>query len=250
MKEFGLVSVSFRKNPVEEIISLASQAKLSYIEWGSDIHVPETDIENAKRVYELTKKEGIKVSSYGTYYKLGQGMDFEPYLDAAKALGTTNLRVWAGNKKPSDVTEEEREALTKEAKEISIKAKNKGCRVLFEYHPNTLTETAESALKLITDVDEENCRLYWQPWYKLSTEENVSELKKVLGFVEMVHMFYWENHATRKPLKEGKAEIKEFMKVLNSKDIPVLLEFLPQDNCVCLHYEAQCLFDISEEAAK
>lgn len=250
MKEFGLVSVTFRKNPIEEIISLAGQAGLSCIEWGSDIHVPETDIDNAKRVAKLTKKSGLNVSSYGTYYKLGQGMDIAPYIDAAKALGTTNLRVWAGNKRPTDVTEEERIAWTNEAKDISKKAEKEGCRILFEFHPNTLTETADSALKLISDIDEENCRLYWQPWYKLSTEENVSELKKVLHYVEMVHMFYWENHSTRKPMKEGKDAITEFMKVLNSKDVPVLLEFLPQDNCVYLPYEAQSLFDISEEAGK
>ena len=218
MKKFGLVSVSFRKNPVEEIITLARQARLDFIEWGSDIHVPETDLKNAKRVGELTKKAGLSVSSYGTYYKLGQNQDFAQYMAAAKELGTVNLRVWAGNKRPSDVTAEERCAWTKEAKEISIMAKKEGLKVLFEYHPNTLTETAESALKLIADVDEENCRLYWQPWYRLSADENVSELKKVLEYVEMVHMFYWENHATRKPLKEGKTEITDIW--INTKDNP------------------------------
>ncbi|MBR3943334.1 MAG: sugar phosphate isomerase/epimerase, partial [Clostridia bacterium] len=201
MNKFGLVSVSFRKHSVEEIINLVRLSNLKCIEWGSDIHVPETDFENAKRVAELTQKAGLFVSAYGTYYKLGQGMDFAPFLKTAKLLGTRNLRVWAGNKKPADVTAEERELWTKEAKQISAEAKKAGCNVLFEYHPNTLTETAESALKLIIDVSEENCRLYWQPWYKLSVQENVSELKKVYEYVEMVHMFYWEDHSVRKFLE-------------------------------------------------
>ena len=250
MKTYGLVSVSFRKHSVEEIINLVGLAKLKCIEWGSDVHVPETDFENAKRVGELTKKAGLFVSAYGTYYKLGQRMDFAPFLKTAKLLGTTNLRVWAGNKKPSDVTTEEREQWTKEAKDICIQAQAEGCRVLFEYHPNTLTETADSALKLISDVNEENCRLYWQPWYKLSTEENVNELEKIKKYVEMVHMFYWEDHSIRRFLKEGKNDIKEFLKALNSKDVPILLEFLPDDNCVYVPYEAQSLFDMAEEVIR
>ena len=250
MNKLGLVSVSFRKHSVEEIINLARLANLKCIEWGSDIHVPETDFENAKRVAELTQKAGLFVSAYGTYYKLGQGMDFAPFLKTAKLLRTTNLRVWAGNKKPSDVTVEERKLWTKEAKEISAQAQKEGCRVLFEYHPNTLTETADSALQLIKDVDEESCRLYWQPWYKLSTQENVNELKKVYEYVEMVHMFYWEDHSVRRFLKEGKDEIKEFLKIITTKDIPILLEFLPQDNCVYVPYEAQSLFDLTEEVTR
>lgn len=250
MKNFGLVSVSFRKHSVEEIISLVKLANLKCIEWGGDVHVPENDFENAKRVATLTQKAGLFVSAYGTYYKLGQGMDFAPFLKTAKLLGTTNLRVWAGNKKPSDISAEERELWTKEAKKISIKAKKEGCKVLFEYHPNTLTETADSALQLISDVDEENCRLYWQPWYKLSKQENVNELKKIYNYVEMVHMFYWEGHSVRKFLKEGKDEIKEFLKILTTKEIPILLEFLPQDNCVYVPYEAQSLIDMTKEVSE
>lgn len=245
----GLVSVSFRKLPAEEVIRLARQAGLKYIEWGSDIHVPETDAENALRISRLTKEAGLLVSSYGTYYKLGQNQDFSPYLETALILGTKNLRVWAGNKKPSDASFDERAAWTEEAKKISIMAKEKGMNVLFEYHPNTLTETADSALKLINDVGMENCRLYWQPWYKLSAQENVSELRKVLPYVELVHMFYWMDHSVRKPLCEGSDEIAKFFRVLNGKDIITLLEFLPNDNSVYLPYEAQTLFDILKEAS-
>lgn len=243
----GLVSVSFRKLPAEEIIRLAKQSGLKYIEWGSDIHVPETDAENAKYIAELTKNAGLLVSSYGTYYKLGQNQDFAPYVETAKILGAEYLRVWAGNKKPSDITDEERNAWTEEARKISVMAKENGLTVLFEYHPNTLTETADSALKLISDINMENCRLYWQPWYKLSLEENVSELEKVLPFVKLMHLFYWENHSTKKPLIEGKNYLKEFLKAVNGRPIIKLLEFLPNDNSVCLPYEADTLFNIIRE---
>ena len=43
---YGLVSVSFRKNSPEEILSAMKDSDLSVIEWGSDVHAPSDDIQN------------------------------------------------------------------------------------------------------------------------------------------------------------------------------------------------------------
>lgn len=92
MLTIGLVSITYRKLTPAEIIPLVRDAGLSCIEWGSDVHVPQTDLENARRVGEMTREAGLTVSSYGSYYRLGAGQDFAPYLAAPRRLPTGNRR--------------------------------------------------------------------------------------------------------------------------------------------------------------
>ena len=72
-ENIGLVSVTYRRLPAEAVVRLAKDAGLACIEWGSDVHVPETDPAGARRVGEFTRAAGLSVASYGTYYRLGQG---------------------------------------------------------------------------------------------------------------------------------------------------------------------------------
>ena len=92
-ENIGLVSVTYRRLPAEAVARLAKDAGLACIEWGSDVHVPETDPAGARRVGEFTRAAGLSVASYGTYYRLGQGQDFSAYLTAAEALGAPSLRL-------------------------------------------------------------------------------------------------------------------------------------------------------------
>lgn len=248
MKNAGLVSVTFRQLPPEEIVRLARQAGLSAIEWGSDIHVPETDLQNAEQVRLLTEANGLSVSSYGTYYKLGQGQNFAAYLEAAAVLNAPVMRIWAGVKGSSIVHEYERAEMVREAKAVCRMATGKGIRVDFEYHPNTLTDTKESALRLMQEIGEPNCGLYWQPNFKKSTEENLAAIQLVLPYVHIVHAFFWDKDSKRLHLAEGKEIWKSFMESLGEKTF--LLEFVPQDNAVYLPYEANALKEIGEELEK
>lgn len=106
-------------------------------------------MENAKKVSEITKKAGLEVSSYGTYYRLGQNMDIEPYLETAGVLGTDILRIWAGNCGSAEIPPELRKSMIAEAKEVCKKASEYGKQIHFEYHRYTITDTVESAMELI-----------------------------------------------------------------------------------------------------
>ena len=92
MPILGLVSVTYRKLSPADVITRAVEAGLSCIEWGSDIHVPQTDPVYARHVGDMTREAGLTVSSYGSYYRLGAGQDFAPYLEAARALQAPVIR--------------------------------------------------------------------------------------------------------------------------------------------------------------
>ena len=46
----GLVSISFRRYSVDDILDACQKAGLTCIEWGSDVHVPVGQLENAINV--------------------------------------------------------------------------------------------------------------------------------------------------------------------------------------------------------
>ena len=66
----GLVSVTFRKLSVEEIIGLCKACGLEEIEWGGDIHVPLGDLDAAGKARRLTRQAGLNVACYGSYVRM------------------------------------------------------------------------------------------------------------------------------------------------------------------------------------
>ena len=242
MLTLGLVSITYRKLTPAEIIPLVRDAGLSCIEWGSDIHVPQTDLANARRVGEMTREAGLTVSSYGSYYRLGAGQDFAPYLAAACALGAPVIRIWAGTKESAAVDGDTFAAWAAEAKAISRMAAEKGVTVAFEYHHGTLTDTAASALALVRGVDEPNCRLYWQPEFAKPQELILSDLELVAPYVDLCHVFTWNPDHSRRPLLDGEAVWREYLsRVPEWENKPLLLEFVQNDDPALLAREAASL---------
>jgi len=244
----GLVSISFRHLTPEQVISHSVNAGIGTIEWGSDSHLPETDLENAKKIAQQTKDAGLNMVSYGSYYKLGKDMDIVPYLETAKALGTSIIRIWAGTRGSEKVTEDERKRLVAETVAVCNKASEYGITICFEYHPNTLTDNYQSALRLMQEVDLPNCRLYWQPNYNKSQEENLTALKTVLPYVDVIHVFYWNEARDQLPLAGGQEVWRQFLEIAKEKPhIQYLLEFVPEDHEKHLPEEAAVFQKLMQE---
>ena len=245
MPTLGLVSITFRQLTPAQIIPLVKEAGLTAIEWGSDVHVPQTDLENARRVGEMTREAGLTVSSYGSYYRLGTGQDFRPYLDAAEALGAPVIRIWAGTKNADQVDWIAFLGMVDEAKTAARMAAERGITIAFEYHHGTLTDNGRSALSLVRAVNEPNCRLYWQPEFAKSPSLILSDLEMVAPYVDICHVFTWNPDHSRRPLACGTGEwISYLTRVLAWGDKPLLLEFVPDDDPSVLAREADALREI------
>jgi sugar phosphate isomerase/epimerase len=207
----GLVSITFRKLSVEEIVALVKKSGLSGIEWGGDVHVPVGYIEEAERVCALTESAGLKVAAYGSYYRAGvsenEGMEFASVLETAVALGAPVIRVWAGNKASDDIAREERNAIVDDLKRICNMAEEKAIGVSCEYHCNTLTDTTESAVRLLEELKGSNVKFYWQPPNGQSLEYCFDGFEKVAENVTNIHTFHWaveDGKNIRKPLADGR----------------------------------------------
>lgn len=243
----GMTSVTFRKLPVESIVSLVKAAGLDGIEWGGDIHVPQGDAEKAKFAGEATEKAGLTVLSYGSYYRLCTGSDptkeFAPVLNCALELKAPVIRIWAGGTSPDAADEAYYRRAADETRIICEMAARYSIEVCYEYHRHTLTQTCESALRLLKMAGSANLRTYWQPNPDLSHEENCRELKSILPFLQKIHTFHWGLGDTRHRLSEGVNEWLDYIAAAREggADPDYILEFVKDDSPEIFAQDAETL---------
>lgn len=237
----GLVSISFRAHTPEEIAAEAQKCRLRWVEWGSDVHAPCGEEARLEDIRSLHAERGLSCCSYGTYFRLGHTpLDALPeYIRSAKALGTGMLRLWAGRKKASDCTEEERLAFFDLCARAAEIARQQDVVLCLECHRRSYTETMEGALALMRYVNSPHFRMYWQPNPDISVEDNLAYLRALREYITHVHVFHWEGDQ-RLPLQEGIPVWKRYLAELDG-DHHLLLEFMPDDQLESLQAEALAL---------
>lgn len=242
----GLVSVSFRQYSPQEILSAMKKTKLSCIEWGSDIHAPYKDTQRLYELAVLQKEYDIFCCSYGTYFRLGgdDTAELEDYANAAKILGTNLLRIWCGDKGAQLYSKDEKKLLFEEAKKAARIAKALGVTLCMECHNNTYTETIDGALELMSTVNSQSFRMYWQPNQFKSTDVNIEYAKLISPYVKNIHVFNWERE-NKYPLCRALDVWKGYLSCFNTPK-NLLLEFIPDGKIESLEDEASALFSIAE----
>lgn len=235
MMQPGLVSVTFKDHPCEDVIRYAQQAQLKSIEWHGLDHVPHGDLETARRVGESTRTAGLAVAAYGSYYVLGQsegkGLAFDTVLQTAKALGAPLIRVWAGHQNPDETSERDRGRIVGQAQRIADLAAEKRIKIVFEFHRDSLTLTGASCAALLEDVAHPNVRSYWQPMPELDVGRNLAELQAVLPWLAGLHVFHWgPTHLDRHPLAQGESDWAQYLSVAKRchGKLSTLLEFVKE----------------------
>lgn len=238
--DLGLVSVSFRKNSPEEILNAASAAGLSFIEWGSDVHAPYTDVARLREIAELQKKYGIACSSYGTYFRFDAPVEeLKGYIAAAGILGTDVLRLWCGTKSGAELSDEERKSLIEKCKQAARIAEDAGVTLCMECHKGTFTERLEDTLELMRETNSPNFAMYWQPFQWQTEEENLKYAEAVAPYAKHIHVFQWKGKE-RFSLDDGVDEWRGYLGKFSTPRT-LLLEFMPDDKITTLQAEASAL---------
>lgn len=223
----GLFSVTFRSLGRDKITELAKDAGLDSVIWGGDVHVPHGELALAKETKELCASAGIGTDVYGSYYKLAND-DYDTVYETALALGSDVVRIWAGPKGSADTDESERAVITSRLVRAADAAKAKGLTLAFEYHGGTLTDNADSALRLVREADCDNVRLHWQPNQYRDFDFNVRALALVAPYVDAVHVFAWRGN-DKFPLSTQEYEWRTYFDILAKHGHCTLaaLEFVP-----------------------
>jgi sugar phosphate isomerase/epimerase len=248
----GLCSITFRTLSTDRIIALAAAAGLGGIEWGGDVHVPPLEGEagenpRARAVGDATGAAGLAVLSYGSYYRLGDSQDFAPVLAAACSLGAPLIRIWAGRRGSAAADGDYYRAIAAELDEVCRRAAGEGRGVALEYHRNTLTDTGESADRLLRLTEAENLSVCWQPNPDLPPEEHHREISLLLPRISQVHVFHWLKGSLRRLLSEGTEPWESYVRLLGTGR-NFILEFVPEDREDQLAPNAAVLRGILEKA--
>ena len=227
----GLVSITFRKLSVTEIVDLTRQAKLKGIEWGGDVHVPHGDLDAAHLARRATTDAGLVIPSYGSYYRAGSDNSSDvPYqlvLDTAQALTAPVVRVWAGVKGSDAADAPYRASVVEDLRRIGDLSQAAGIRVACEFHNGTRTDSTASALQLMKEVDHPNVGMYWQPKPEYGVAYGVDGITSLSSCLVHLHVFHWTADG-RRPLADGAAAWHQYLEAANTtgRDHWALLEFV------------------------
>ena len=197
--QFGFTSTSFRQiKSLEKIVEIAVRAKIDCIEWGGDIHV--RSVEDAKRAKELCDKAGIRINSYGSYYRVGckNADEWKEICEIASAMGARSVRVWLGKADSEKTDEATYKNLAEDMKSICTIAKEYGLIVCPECHDNTFNNNTDALLKIQADVGCDNFRTYFQSRYK-RLEYDLDRIERTLPFIETIHISYSEQSREQFP---------------------------------------------------
>ncbi|WP_028065726.1 hypothetical protein [Solirubrobacter soli] len=251
----GLCSVTLRACSIDEVVAVASGAGLECIEWGGDVHVPPGDLDAARRARSATLAAGLRVASYGSYWRCAG--DFAPVLASARALGAPRVRIWAGQTASADASPTQRDEIAAAARAAAALAAATPppaaatpppaaatppapaasppapIALAFELHGGTLTDTFDSALAL---VEASGVPCYWQPPQSMPDDSALAGLRALPG-VPAVHVFSWWPGSTRLRLRERAALWRAVFEIFRSGD--ALLEFVPDDDPALVAEEAE-----------
>lgn len=224
---FGFTSTTLRQiKDISEIVEIAKRTGAECIEWGGDIHV--TDVETAKKAKELCDKSGIRICSYGSYYRVGScdKAEWKKICEIANAMKAETVRVWLG-KDDSEKTDDETYArLVADAKSMCETAVEYGIKVCPECHGNTYNNNTDAFLKIREDVGYENFTTYFQSLYR-RREYDLDRIERTLPYIGCVHVSYFEQFREQFPERNPKymdALIKKLSEC--GYDGDVLVEFV------------------------
>ena len=229
--KLGLCSVTFRKKSAAQVVEIAKKAGIGYIEWGGDIHV--RTIDDARIVKSICDNEGIKVSSYGSYFNTN---DFDEnkwiqICEIAKTLGASSIRIWLGKKNSEDFSDTEYNVLLKNIKTMCDIADSYGLLICPECHDNTFNNNTDSFLRLKNDLRKDNFRTYFQSRY-FRMEYDLDRIDRTFDFIENVHVSYRDLKKEQRHRTKDRSYLDTLLKKLISKgfDGIVMVEFVDFDS--------------------
>ncbi len=197
--DFGFTTTSFRQiKGLEKIVNIAREAEVDCIEWGGDVHVK--SIEDARRAKELCDKAGIRINSYGSYYRVGckNAHEWKEICEIASTMGARSVRVWLGKTDSEKTDEETYKNIVEDTKNICAIAETYGLIVCPECHDNTFNNNTDAFLKIHKEAGCDNFRTYFQSRYK-RLQYDLDRIERTSPYIETVHISYSEQSREQFP---------------------------------------------------
>lgn len=223
----GIVSVTFRNEDIPAVFEYAKTAGIEGIGWSvGENHVVIGDTERTSLIKKLSIENGIEIFSLASYCYMYDFDECVKTLETARELTAPVIRIWAGRKGSAVCSAEEYDLIVGNTVKMARLAKEYSIKLCFEYHPNTLTDNADEAVKLIKRINCDNVGLYWQMQGGLSFEENKRDFEKVKPYVfGNVHLNNYSDETGYKLLEEIYDDLCGYFKDAD-KEYNLMIEFV------------------------
>lgn len=228
------MSVTFRDLSLEGVVAAAVAAGLEKISWSADVHVPPGDFTQADAARSLCAASSVGVEGYASYWRADES-PFAQILNTAVRLGAPRIRIWAGDKGSGASSCAERTRVAGNIGAAADLAAAQGVELHLEFHVETLTDSADSTLALLADIEAMRSvralpvRSYWQPRPGILDAMALEELSLLHGHLAGLHVFSWDGASTRLPLKTHRGSWLSRLRQLahaGPANIDLLLEFV------------------------
>lgn len=222
----GLVSVTFSKKSIEEVVKIAKEAHIDGIEWSAKGEHAVSEV-NIDKIKQLSKENGLEIFAFGSYCYMTDLEECMKTVDMGVRLSAPVIRIWPGRKSPTEWTEEEFVQLVENTRSMASYAAKYQVTLAFEYHRKSLTETAESAIRLIKAINRENVKLYWQNSGNIDLKDNLLNLKKITPYL-CGHFHIQNNYGNEgnQLLAEIEGDISKYYEPFLQTEYKALIEFV------------------------
>lgn len=162
--KYSLCTISFRHQLISftDIVQFAYENGFEGIElWGThaqNLYMQER--ETTEREIDYLKDKNLEVTMISDYLDISLSADFQKMMEKCEQLvilanwfNTNKIRTFAGQKGSEDFSEQERKEYVKRIRMICDLFAPHNMYILLETHPNTLTDTLPSTLKLLEEVN-------------------------------------------------------------------------------------------------
>ena len=229
--KLGLCSVTFRKKTAKEVVEIAKNAGIGFIEWGGDVHVKTLD--DAKKVKDLCSEAGIKISSYGSYFNSAD-YDENKWIsvcEIAAAMGADSVRIWLGKKDSEKTSDSEYELLCESTAKMCDIAAAYGLLVCPECHGNTFNNNTDAFLRMSRKIQRDNFRTYFQSRYFRMTYD-LDRIDRTFELTENIHVSYRDLKREQLFRKKDRNYLDTLLKKLREKSFEgiVMVEFVSRSS--------------------
>ena len=162
--KYSLCTISFRHQLISftDIVQFAYENDFEGIElWGThaqNLYMQER--ETTEREIDYLKDKNLEVTMISDYLDISLLADFQKTMGKCEQLvtlanwfNTNKIRTFAGQKGSEDFSEQERKEYVERIRMICDLFAPHNMYILLETHPNTLTDTLPSTLKLLEEVN-------------------------------------------------------------------------------------------------
>lgn len=162
--KYSLCTISFRHQLISftDIVQFAYENGFEGIElWGThaqNLYMQER--ETTEREIDYLKDKNLEVTMISDYLDISLLADFQKTMKKCEQLvtlanwfNTNKIRTFAGQKGSEDFSEQERKEYVERIRMICDLFAPHNMYILLETHPNTLTDTLPSTLKLLEEVN-------------------------------------------------------------------------------------------------